>query len=175
MMMRMIAGAFAALLLVASPALAQDVASDLNTQAQADGVDFASTSEAEIDNALNAGLQGTLVANSGVPGATEIADLTDEQLAGALGGILENNPGLTAAQVTALVRAAVRARPEYAVQIAAAAAYARPDVAREIQQAAVSVAPADLAASIVSATVVAAQTATNDGRGENNLDEASAG
>ena len=43
--------------------------------------------------------------------------------------MLDNNDDLSAAQATAVVRAAIRSRPSLAVQIAAAAAYARPDIA----------------------------------------------
>lgn len=167
-MMRITAGAFAAMLMVASPALAQVSAENMDSQAQTAGVNFATSSDADIDAALTSQLQADIVASSGVDGATDIAQLTDEQLAAAVGTILENNPSLTTKQVTALVRAAIRSRPAGSpgiAMIAYQAAYARPDIAKEIQVAAISVAPA-LSQQIVAQTVRGAVSGVEEGRAE---------
>lgn len=143
-MIRMIRGAFAALLLVASPALAQDLG------AQMDAVINTSTAtDQEIDAVLTEDLQAAVALAAGVE-EDQLATLTDQQLADALKAVLTSNPNLTSKQVTALVRATVRSRPSAAAIIAGAAASARPDLAAAITTAAVNLVP-ELAAEIVQA------------------------
>lgn len=155
-MMRIIAGTIAALLLVASPVFAQDFTSNINAAASSNGVNFDTDTDEAIDAAMQSAFEAQIAAAAGV---ASIDDLTDEQLAAAISGIVGNNPSLTTNQVTALVRAAARNRPGAVVQIAAAAAYARPAISADVQAAAVSVVP-DQSTAINSAVVRSAADGT---------------
>ena len=130
-MMRITAGAFAALLLLASPVWAQSLGDQINTAANDNpGTDLPAAVDPE---GFTADMQALIVAqyNTANPGAqvTSIEEISDTDLASTVGAMLDNNDDLSAAQATAVVRAAIRSRPSLAVQIAAAAAYARPDIA----------------------------------------------
>jgi len=139
-MIRMIAGAFAALLLVASPALAQNLGTEMDAV-----IDTTAAADQAIDTALTATLQADIAAQAGVS-VDDIGTLSDQELADAVQALIANNPNLTAKQVTAIVRAGVRLRPQAAAVIAAGAATARPDLANAIARAAASVSSVSLAA-----------------------------
>ena len=173
-MMRIIAGAFAALLLLASPVWAQSLGDQINTAASDNpGTDLPAAVDPE---GFTADMQALIVAqyNAANPDSqvTSIEAINDTDLASTVGAMLANNNDLSAAQATAVVRAAIRSRPNLAVQIASAAAYARRDIAKQIQIAAVSVAPANLTQQIVTATVIAAVAGVADGQAtETNVSE----
>lgn len=150
-MNRMMAGVFALVLATASPALAQGIGGQIDSLGANANIDVEAASATDIDAALTEDLQALIAVELGV---ADLDEATDEQVAAALQTILTDNPDLSTAKVTALVRAAARAKPGAAALIASAAATARPDLAAAIIAAATSVNPA-LAAEINAAVVQA--------------------
>jgi hypothetical protein len=138
---RELAGVFAALLLVASPAWAQSLSSTISTSADNNGADLANAIDTD---GFTADMQQVILDAYNAANNASVASidaLSDQDLADTLQAVLASEPTLATDQVTALVRATIRSRPSIAPQLAAAAATARPDIGGAIRDAAIAVAP----------------------------------
>lgn len=172
-MMRMFAGAIAVLLLAASAVWAQQplLSATITSSAESNGADLENAVDTDgFTTEMQQIILDTFNANNGTS-LTSIDEISDQALANTVASIIGNNADLTEQQATAIVRAAVRARPGAVVRIAAAAAYARPALALAFQNAANSVAPGQEEEVAAAVTRSASQGTTDDLNDDGVVDE----
>ncbi len=158
-MIRMIAAAFAACLLIASPAMAQTLSDQVSAELAAQGLSLDTASEADIAAATEAVFDSALTAQLALVGL-DPATATDGQISLAVAALINNNPALSDGAVAALVSAAVNGRPSAAGQITSQAVAQRPAAAVAISRAAVAAAPTQ----VNQIAAAASQAAINGGR-----------
>lgn len=155
---RILVGVFAATFLIAAPAYAHSIEDEVASQLVASGIDPATATQAQIDQALDVVLVAAIEAQLG--GAAPTA--SPAQLAAAVSAILTNNPNLSTGTVAALTSAAANANPAAAADVAGAAVAARPGDAVQITRAAVAASPIDAAAIAASASTSAVAAGATD-------------
>lgn len=158
-MIRMIAAAFAAALLIATPAMAQTLSDQVSAELAANGLTLDTASQSDIDAATQAVFDAAITAQLALVGL-DPATATDEQIALAAAALINNNQALSDGAVAALVSAAVKMRPSAAGQITGQAVAQRPAAAVAITRAATAAAPTQ----VNQIAAAASQAAINGGR-----------
>lgn len=159
MMKRLIAAAFAASLLLASPAMAQSLTDQVAAELAANGLTLDTASEADIDAAVEAVFDQSIAGQLALVGL-DPATASDGQIALAVAALMSNNPSLSDGAVAALTAAAVKMRPSAAARITSQAVGQRPAAAVAITRAAVAANPTQ----VKEIAAAASQAAINGGQ-----------
>ena len=123
--------------------MAQSLADQVSVELAANGLSLDTASEADIAAATEAVFDRAIEDQLALVGL-DPATATDEQIAQAVGALMNNNPGLSDGAVAALVSAAVKTRPSAAGRITGQAVAQRPGAAVAITRAAVGAAPSQV-------------------------------